>query len=370
MDVITDIDVLLLETRLQVGLAIHGHTIKQARSIPVVRIQTEKAEGYGEAPPLPTFTGFDAHETLATLRYVVPSLLGKTPPDALYQLHHQPIDDSQARAAIDIALHDLIAKQHENPLYKLLGHSSPKEVRLSRAIGLYSPARAVELATEYRHKGLTALKLKVGRGVTADATVVHNVREAVGSDVEISIDANGAFSADAAWQLWKQTRGTQLAYFEQPVARHDIEGLQTLRKQGVYVLADESASTANDVRRLAQHSAVDGVVIKLIKCGGLRPATEMIDEALSQGLDITVVNPLGSAISLHADLHLASQLPPSPFAHGLSAGYEVNSPYAPHTVSHNGHLHAPNTPGLGVSVTWVQSVGQEAKSLQTERTSL
>jgi len=131
--------------------------------------------------------------------------------------------------------------------------------------------------------------------------------------------------------------------------------LARLRGLGVVVFADESAFMAADVARLARHDAVDGVIIKLVKSGGLRPARAMAEEALEHGLAVLVVDPLGSAISLLAGLHLAATLPPMAFAHGLSAAFDGDAPHAPHTPVLAGHQSPPDRPGLGADVFWTST---------------
>ena len=353
MSSIVTADALLLKAHLRVGLPIHGYSFGNVREVPAVRIATSDAVGFGEAPPLPSFTGYTSNDTLTLLQSVLPALHGQEPEGALHWLHcTDGIPDPQARAAIDIALHDLIATRQGVPVYHLLGGEEPKKVRISRAIGLHSPERAVDLALDYQRQEITALKLKLGRGLEADVETLLRVREAVGSETEIGIDANEAYTLEEAWCLWTNASDATPAYFEQPVARADLVGMKELRLRGVPVIADESAFDVASVRNLGIAGAADGVAIKLIKCGGLRPAVEMAAEALVHGLHIIVIDPLGSAISLNAGLHLATVLPVPPYAHGLSASYEVDAPYAPHKPAAKGHLLPTPQPGLGAQVMW------------------
>lgn len=353
MPTIQHADAALFHAHLKTGLPIHNHAIGQARALPTVRVHAGEVDGFGEAPPLPTFTGYTHDDTLATLRQSMPDLMGRTAHEALDWVNVPGrMADPQARAAIDIALHDVLAKIANVPLYRYLGAAESKRVRISRAIGLHTPERVTELASGYVARGVTSLKLKVGRGPVGDAAVMLRLRRTVGETVEIALDANEGYDVESALDLWKRVKDAAPAYFEQPLPRDDIAGSKRLRSEGVVVVADESAFDAACVARLARCDALDGVVIKLVKCGGLRPARAMAEEALGWNLPVLVVDPLGSAISLLAGLHLAATLPTMPFAHGLSAAFDVDAPHAPHTPVTNGHQAPPSLPGLGADVSW------------------
>jgi len=143
-----------------------------------------------------------------------------------------------------------------------------------------------------------------------------------------------------------------VSYFEQPVQRRDIDGLCAVREAGMPVMADESVFDATDVERLATADAVDLVAIKLIKCGGLAPAMDIVRAGRERGLPVTVIDPLGSAISLHAGLAVAVTIDPHEHAHGLSAGFDVEAPFAPHLEVREGRMAPSDDPGLGVDVQW------------------
>lgn len=348
----------LLPSRLAHGLRLHNLELGGERLLPVVRLCADGVHGFGEAPPLLTFTGETAEATVAGVRRAARLLEGRTPDEALACLHAPGSGlGPSTRAALDIALHDLLARRRGLPLHRILAASAgrasrPSPVRVSRAIGFHSLERTVALARGYRRAGVTALKLKIGRAPSLDVGVVEAVRRAVGADVELAVDANGAYDADTALCVWRRLRGLSLVYLEQPVARHDLAGLRRLRAAGAVVLVDESVFDLADLARVAAAGAADGIVVKLIKCGGLRPALGLARASAERGLQVVVVDPLGSAVSLNAGLHLAAALPPTPFAHGLSAGLEVSAPYAPHLPVVGGRLAPPTAPGLGVEVVW------------------
>lgn len=352
------IEAKLLPSRLRRGLVFHQSSLEGERLLPVVRCTVATLSGFGESPPLPTFTGESAEATVAHVRRVAPELSAKAPAEALDELHASPqLLSPQSRAALDIALHDLIAKQRGEPLHALLGTSADRQIRVSRAIGFHTLEQTVALAREYTELGVTALKLKIGRDLRTDADIIYAVRTEVGQATELSVDANESLAARDALRLVEATRTADLAYFEQPVQRHDLEGLRAVRAAGIRVLADESVFTAADAYRLAKAEAADILAIKLIKCGGLRPALEIVGVAREFNLPVVVIDPLGSAVSLNAGLHLAATLGDSDYAHGLSAGLDVTTSYAPHQALRRGLLDVPSGAGLGVEVVWPLTEG-------------
>lgn len=349
---ITYLEAQALTSRLKYGLALHHLRLEGERTLPVVKCSTSSHHGFGEAPPLPSFIRETTEETVENVRRLTPTFVGKSAAEALELLHTPPICPSpQTRAALDIAFHDLMAKERGQPLHTLLGHQVRQRVRVSRAIGLHPLKRTTEIAQEYLRMGVTALKLKVGRDVAAAATI-RAMREMVGPDIELAIDANEGLTSREALELLEATRASDLAYFEQPVPRDDYKGLCEVREGGVPVFVDESLFTLEDAERLLDAGAADGFALKGIKCGGLRPALEIARFAEQHNLPVVIIDPLGSAVSLNAGLHLAAVLKRSPYAHGLSAGLEVTTPYAPHLPVQAGYVQVPSYPGLGADVVW------------------
>jgi muconate cycloisomerase len=345
----------LLPTRVATRMTIAGRPLERDRAVPVVRLQAGGLVGYGEAPPLRPFTGLDGEATLDGLRAALPRLRRRSARDALASLHapeRLAATPAPVRCALDVALHDLIARQEGVPIDRLLAPRRSERVRVGRAIGFHDVEETLRLVRGYRARGIRAFKLKVGRGTSADVALVEAVRRELGEEAELAIDANGVLSVEEATSLARALRGVELAYVEQPVAAADLDGLAAVREAGVRVMVDESVFSAGDVEAVARHGAADLVTLTLLKSGGLAPAVEMARAARRHGLGAAVVDPLGSAISLSAGLALATVLPPAGVAHGLSAGYEVDAPHAPHRVRSDGTLPALTGPGLGVAVRW------------------
>lgn len=350
-------DVRLLPSRLLRGLSLTHFHLTGQRELPVVRVRAGGYSGYGESPPLPTFTGLDAAATAAGLRLAGQRIIGSTPDEALAALHAEPVLPGPVRCALDIALHDLLARTRGVPIDRLLGPRRQQAVRITRAIGFHPLDELARVVDDYVSRGVTAFKVKVGRDLQTDLAAIEAVRRRAGDGCEIAIDANESLSREDALALARAARTFDVAYFEQPVARDDLEGLRAVRATGLPVMADESVFDAGDVARLHDADAVDLIAIKLIKCGGLVPATEIVRAGAKRGLAVTVIDPLGSAISLHAGLAVAVTIEPHSYAHGLSAGFDVDAPFAPHVEVQGGRLGPLDAPGLGIDVAWPEDEG-------------
>lgn len=354
------VDVRVLPSRLEHGLALARMRLEGPRGLPAVRIDAGALSGYGEAPPLPTFTGLDADATARGVARAGERIVGLGLHDALARVHAAPRLPGPVRCALDVALHDLLAKARGVPLHTSLARPArTASVPISRALGFHPPDALAQLVDGYLRRGVRAFKVKVGRDLASDLEAIETVRRTAGDACEIALDANESLERDAAVALARAAQDLDVAYFEQPVVRNDLDGLRAVREAGTRVMADESAFDARDVIQLHQADAIDLVAIKLIKCGGIAPALEMVRAGAERGLDVTVIDPLGSAVSLHAGLAVAVAIEPHAHAHGLSAGFDVDAPHAPHVGPSAGRLAPADAPGLGVHVAWPDD-GREA----------
>ena len=193
----------------------------------------------------------------------------------------------QALAAVDIALHDLAARLSGEPLWRLLGASEQRPVRCNATLPAANPSRLTQLAQEWAARGFTTFKLKVG--IPGDVQQVARVREALGSEALIRVDANAAWRAGEAVERLRAMVQSKLEIVEQPAP--DLEDLAEVRRRtGLRIAADESVVEAGDARRAAQIGACEIATVKLAKVGGIVAAREVAAEIpvyLSSALDGT-----------------------------------------------------------------------------------
>jgi L-alanine-DL-glutamate epimerase-like enolase superfamily enzyme len=223
--------------------------------------------------------------------------------DDLFQLedilNSLPVRSQAARASIDIALHDLIGKRLGQPLYRLLGLNPNRAPLTSFTIAMDSPEA---MAGRAREAKMPIIKIKVGGA--EDEKCVRAIREAF--DGELCVDANAGWTREQAKDLIPRLVQYKLAFVEQPLPKGDVEGLKWLRDQkfGAPIFADEPIKVARDVA--AHAGAVDGVVIKLMKSGGLREAIRSIHTARALGMQVMIGCMVETSIGVTAAAHIAS----------------------------------------------------------------
>ncbi|PSP20553.1 dipeptide epimerase [Halobacteriales archaeon QH_10_65_19] len=209
--------------------------------------------------------------------------------------------EAAARAAVSIAVHDLVATQSGEPLYRRFGLYPGAAPATSYTVAIDSPDGMADRASEAVTAGHSVLKVKLG--TDRDRERLAAVREAA-PDARIRVDANCDWTAREAVENTEWLADLGVEFLEQPVPAEDIQGLRRVHVEGVVpVAADESCVTASDVPAVAD--AVDLVVVKLMKCGGLRPALRQILTAQAHGLEVMLGCMLESNASIAGSCALA-----------------------------------------------------------------
>lgn len=244
-----------------------------------------------------------------------------------------------ARAAISSALHDLVGKRLGIPVYTLWGldRSATPQSSFTIAIADNDGLRQrVTDATQY-----PILKIKLG--TDRDEEIVRVVREAA-PDKRLRVDANAAWSPAHAVRMTEFLAEMNVEMLEQPVAAEDIEGLRFVRERSrIPIFADESCQTVSDIPRLAD--AVDGINIKLAKCGSLREAIRMVHTARAVGMKVMAGCMIETSLGITAVAQLAPLLDAADFD---GAALLEKDPYAGVTIT-AGNIVLPVGPGLGIT---------------------
>jgi L-alanine-DL-glutamate epimerase-like enolase superfamily enzyme len=209
--------------------------------------------------------------------------------------------EAAARAAVSIAVHDLAARQTGEPLYRRLGLDPERAPPTSYTIGIADPGEMAARTRHVRAAGYPILKLKLG--TDRDRARVSAVREAA-PEATLRVDANGDWTPQEAIENAEWLAEANVEFLEQPVPAADIEGLRRVSESVPFpVAADESCVAAEDVPRVAK--AADIVVVKLMKCGGVRAAQRHIATAHAHGLDVMIGCMIESDASIAGACHLA-----------------------------------------------------------------
>ncbi len=305
----------------------------------VVKLSDGELTGLGEAAPS-RFYGETTDTVVAYLERMRPAVEHSVHESELmsYLTSRGGHSDPAARASLEIAAHDMMGKRYGVPLWKHFGLDPERTPVTTITIGIDEPDVMLEKALEA--KGYPLLKIKLN--ADTDLSIVERIKKATGA--RLTVDANCGWDVDSAIRNVAELARFGVEFVEQPVKADDIEGLRRVKERStIPVFADESCPTSRDVSAVAR--AVDGVVIKLMKCGGFVDAVAMAGEARRHGLETMIGSMLESSISITAAAHIS---PLMDYADLDSVFLLSNDPYSGMKIDH-GRIVLPEGPGLGVS---------------------
>ena len=284
-------------------------TSTESRNI-IVKIHTDyEVFGIGEASPSKRVTHETPQTVMKTLDKIAPHLIGMHPlriEQIMETMDQTVAENPSAKAAIDIALHDILGKTARRPLFELLG-GYRKEVLTDITLGIKEPEETAKDAVKAVRRGFRALKVKVGVNPEEDFERIREIRKAVGSDVTIGIDANQGWTVRQAVRVLKKLEPLNVEFVEQPVKADDIEGLAQVKKNSsIPVMADESVHSPEDAIHVIRKEAADLINIKLMKSGGILKARKMA--AIAEAANVPcMIGCMGeSTIGITAGVHFAA----------------------------------------------------------------
>jgi muconate cycloisomerase len=205
-----------------------------------------------------------------------------------------------------MALWDVLGKSKGLPVCKLLGGAVRESVPTKWSVSGVEPGKAAEIARWAVGQGFKAMKVKVGIDPDQDVARVRAVREAIGPEIKLGVDANGGWSPQVAVKTIERLCEYGLSFVEQPVAPDDTMGMVEVRRRiRLPVIADESLWSLQDAMTLARLEAADVFSIYIGKAGGIGSARKIAAFAQSAGLKCTVGSNLELGIGSAAMIHLA-----------------------------------------------------------------
>lgn len=277
----------------------------------VCAITDEGIVGYGEAAPLPFVTGETADTILAALAYMKPGLIG-CDPFAIDDVHHRMdaliCGNSSAVCAVDLAMYDIMGKATGLPIYRILG-GEKNRIQNDVTIGIDEPESMVRAAKHYTDEcGYRILKIKAGRDYRQDLQAISMIRQAVGENIRLRVDANQGYSVPIAVKMIAQLEKLNVDAIEQCLPAWDLEGSAYLRNKanGMRIMLDESLHSPRDAAKICKLGAADILNIKLMKCGGLYPALKIASVADAYGLECMVGCMFESRLAATAGLSLVA----------------------------------------------------------------
>lgn len=330
--------------------------------------------GWGEAPALKDWGGDfgryfgESPQTviLVIQQYLTPAVLGADVRNFV-DLHRQ-MDAAikgypYAKGAVEMATYDLAGRSLGVPVWALLGGRARATVPVTHSIGLLPIDEAVRECAMVVKEGIRTIKIKVGVEPRRDIEIVREIRGAVGSDVDLCVDANqGYASPHEAIRTIQAMEPYNLKYAEQPV-----EGVarmaEVARAVSTPLMADETAWNSHDVIEIVERRAADIVSIYTTKPGGLYRAMEVAAVARAAGLRCNVNGSVETGVGNLANVHLAAAAPavtlscvipvstPAEALGGRVAGiYYTDDLIAAPFVFRDGAIEVPEAPGMGIDV--------------------
>lgn len=301
-------------------------------------ISVEIDGGIGEAAPA-KFYGETVQTVASAVETLASALDGNLDQiyDVMAGIESTLNDNYAAKSAIDMALHDRFGKKLGVPLYKLWGLNPQKTPCTSFTIGLDEPAAMAEKAQQAEAYPI----LKVKLGTPRDIEILQTLRNV--TDKPIYVDANTAWTPKEAVEKIHQLAEYGVELIEQPTKPDDIAGLKFVRENSeLPIIADESVKRASNIPALAE--SVDGINIKLVKCGGILEALRMIHTARAHGLLVMLGCMIESSLSITAAAHLTPLVDYADLDGNLLIS---NDPYIG-VMLDRGKLALPKRPGIGV----------------------
>lgn len=311
--------------------------------------------GVGSASPATGVTGETPEQCDAALREIAPGLLeGRDPRrrPALCRTLEEPLRHAPAaRAALDMALHDLFARHLEIPLVELLGRRHT-QLPTSITIGILPLDETLAEADEYVGRGFTCLKVKIGHDLETDLERLARLRERVGPEIRIRVDSNEGYTTRETRRFLAAYEPFGIELVEQPVPRGELGHLRNLPDDlRAELAADESLHDEEDALNLiGPPPAAGNFVIKLMKCGGISPALRIarIAELAEIGLMWGCMDE--SAVSITAALHAAFASPTTRFL-DLDGNFDLaEDPGRGGFEVSDGEMRLRDEPGLGVEL--------------------
>ncbi|QCX33969.1 dipeptide epimerase [Caloramator sp. E03] len=273
----------------------------------IIEIITDTGDiGYGEASPTAVITG----DTLGSIREAVennifPAIKGMDIDDIeniMIKINKCMIKNTSPKAAVDMAVYDLFCKKYNMPLYRYFG-GSKNEIETDITVSVKDADSMAEDAVEYVKEGYRILKIKVGLDSELDIKRIKAIRDAVGFDVKIRLDANQGWKPKEAIRTIRKMEdmGLDIELVEQPVVYYDIEGLKFVTDNvDIPIMADESLFTPFDAIKLLSMHACDILNIKLMKSAGLYNAQKIVSIAEAMGVECMIGSMMESKVGITA----------------------------------------------------------------------
>lgn len=321
---ITSIEIFPFSIPLIEPFIISLETITHAHNL-LIRINTDERgiTGWGESSPFRTINGEVQSAQMALAPLLAREWIGKNPMDMemrMSDLHKALYGNLSLKSAFDMALYDIAAKTNKMPLYQYLGGTKNKKMITDQTLSIDTPEKMVAQALRFISKGFDHIKVKLGKNAEGDIIRIKKLREALGRDIPLRIDANQGWSVPDAIQVLQTIEKYDVEHCEQPVHRKDYAGMKKVKDHtGINIMADESLNDFNDATLLLAQNCCHEFNIKLGKSGGILEATKIAVLADEAKINCQVGCFNESVLGITALAHFA-------LAHDIIHYFDMDSP--------------------------------------------
>jgi L-Ala-D/L-Glu epimerase len=337
--------------------------IYNAENVIVIIYTNQGITGFGECSPFMSINGESADTGCVVGQYFAKILKGKNPlliDDHITAMDRLIYGNSSIKSAFDIALYDIAAQHAGMPLYKFLGGNKSKTITTDYTVSIGEPGKMAEDAVKIKKEGFPAIKIKLGNNGEKDVQRIKAIREAVGPQIPLRIDANQGWSVEEAITTLKALAQFDIQHCEEPIPRWAFMQLPRVRKESpIPIMSDESCGDDHDAERLIQLDACDYLNIKLGKSGGIFKALKMVKLAEAAGMHLQVGAFMESRLAMTAFAHFSLCSPLiEHYDFDTSLMFSEDPVDGGMIYKENGVIELPDTAGLGATISedWLKKM--------------
>ncbi|MGZ8510107.1 MAG: mandelate racemase/muconate lactonizing enzyme family protein [Chitinophagaceae bacterium] len=329
--------------------------ILNAENVLVVIHTDEGITGYGECSPFMSINGESVDTCFIVGQYFAKLFKGKNAlaiGERIEDMDRLIYGNASIKSAFDIALYDIASQHAGMPLYKYLGGDTSKTIITDYTVSIGDPAKMATDAVKIKEEGYPAIKIKLGKHGPTDVLRIKAIREAVGNEIPLRIDANQGWSVEEAITTLKALAKYNIQHCEEPIPRWAFMQLPELKKQSpIPIMSDESCGDDHDAERLIQLGACDYMNIKLGKSGGIFKALKMVRLAEAGKIHLQIGAFMESRLAMTAFAHFSLCSPMiEHFDFDTCLMFSEDPVSGGIVYENNGVVKVPEVAGLGASI--------------------
>lgn len=352
---ITSVELYKLFIPLKEPFIISLGPIPNAENLVVVIRTSEGITGFGECSPFMSINGESADTCFVVGQYFARLLKGRNAlalADCILAMDKLIYGNTSIKSAFDMALHDIAAQHGGLPLYKFLGGKNDKTIITDYTVSIGDPAKMAADAWKIMQEGYPAIKVKLGQNGKTDVERIRAIRERVGNEIPLRIDANQGWSLEEAIETLQALAPFGIQHCEEPIPRWQFMELPRLRQLSpIPIMSDESCGDEHDAERLINLGACDYLNIKLGKSGGIIKASRMARMAEAANIHLQVGAFMESRLAMTAFAHFSLTSPMiEHFDFDTALMFKEDPVTGGIIYEKNGVIRIPEVPGLGAVI--------------------